>query len=81
MLRSSPASLSISAGRKDKLRPGDILGALTQDFGLKGDQIGKIEILDRVSFVAVDKTVSQLVLQKMQAGKIKGRRFVVNRVQ
>lgn len=73
-------TLSISGGRKDKLRPGDILGALTGDVGLKGDHIGKIEILDRVSFVAVDRSVAQNALSRLRQGKIKGRRFRVEAV-
>lgn len=73
-------TISISAGRKHKLRAGDILGALTGDVGLKGTQVGKIEILDRVSFVAVDSKVFGMALARLQAGKIKGRRFLVQRV-
>jgi ATP-independent RNA helicase DbpA len=73
-------TFSIAGGRKDKLRAGDILGALTGDIGLKGNQVGKIEILDRVSFVAVDRAVAREALGRLRQGKIKGRRFLVQRV-
>ncbi|MBI3295773.1 MAG: ATP-dependent RNA helicase DbpA [Deltaproteobacteria bacterium] len=73
-------TLSISAGRKDKLRPGDILGALTGDAGIKGEAVGKIEILDRMSFVALHRSVSATALSRLQSGKIKGRRFIVQMV-
>ena len=71
-------TISISAGRKDKLRPGDILGALTgESGGLKGDDVGKIEIHDRISYVAVRKDVAQHALKSLIEGKIKGRTFKV----
>jgi len=74
-------TLSISGGRKDKLRPGDILGALTGDAGLPGDQVGKIEILDHVSFVAIARDSSRQAFEGLQKGKIKNRRFVVQWVK
>ncbi len=53
-------TILISGGRKDKLRPGDILGALTGDAGgLRGEDIGKIEIHDRLSYVAVTSHLSR----------------------
>ncbi|HYP86710.1 MAG TPA: helicase-related protein, partial [Polyangiaceae bacterium] len=70
------ATLRLSGGRKDKLRPGDILGALTGEAGrLAGTDVGKIEIHDRFSYVAVAKNVSQRALQSLGAGRIKGKRF------
>ncbi|CAD5107343.1 ATP-dependent RNA helicase DbpA [Zestomonas carbonaria] len=69
--------LCISGGRKDKLRPGDILGALTGDAGLPGARIGKIAIFDFQAYVAVEREVAQQALQRLQAGKIKGRSFKV----
>ena len=74
-------TLRLSGGRKDKLRPGDILGALTGEAGLDGDSIGKIEIHERFSFVAVDKAVSQKALENLNRGRIKGRRFRVERAE
>ncbi len=74
-------TLSISAGRKDKLRPGDILGALTGDAGIAGTDVGKIEILDRVSFVAISRNSAKQAMARLSAGKIKGRKFIVQMVR
>jgi ATP-independent RNA helicase DbpA len=70
-------TISIAAGRKEKLRAGDILGALTGELGISGDHVGRIEILDHVSFVAINRTVSRSAFAALRSGKIKGRRFVV----
>jgi ATP-dependent RNA helicase DbpA len=75
-------TLRISGGRKQKMRPGDILGALTGEAGgLRGDQIGKIEIHDYFSYVAVDKSVSLAARKSLSAGRIKGKKFIVTLVQ
>ena len=66
-------SLCIAAGRKDKLRPGDILGALTGEAGIPGDKVGKIAIFDYQAFVAVDRAIARQALQRLASGKIKGR--------
>ena len=66
-------TLCIAAGRKDKLRPGDILGALTGDAGIPGDKVGKIAIFDYQAYVAVERSVAREALQRLQSGKIKGR--------
>lgn len=73
-------TLCIAGGRKDKVRPGDILGALTGEGGLAGDQVGKINIQEFQSFVAVDSAVSKQAFQCLELGKIKGRRFRVRRI-
>jgi ATP-independent RNA helicase DbpA len=66
-------TLCISAGRKDKLRPGDILGALTGDAGIPGAQVGKIAIFDFQAFVAVERSLALQALNCLSEGKIKGR--------
>ena len=69
-------TILISGGRKDKIRPGDILGALTGEAGgLKGDEIGKIEIQDKLSYVAVARNVGASAVKSINAGRIKGKRF------
>jgi ATP-independent RNA helicase DbpA len=82
-LRDAPMdTLRLSGGRKDKLRAGDILGALTGEAGgLLGTDVGKIEIHDHYSFVAVTKATSKKALLSLQQGRIKGRRFRVTRVE
>lgn len=72
-------TLYISGGRKDKVRPGDILGALTGEAGgLQSADIGKIEIHDRFSYVAVSKHIAERALKSLSEGKIKGKKFRVS---
>jgi len=66
-------TIQIDGGRKDKIRPGDILGALTGDAGLQGSQIGKIDIFDRSSYVALEHEAVRQALNYLANGKIKGR--------
>ena len=71
------STLCIATGRKDKLRPGDILGALTGDAGIPGKQVGKIAIFDFQAYVAVERGVARQALQRLNSGKIKGRSLKV----
>ncbi len=74
-------TLCIGAGRKQKLRPCDILGALTGDVGrLNRDHVGKIEIQDHQSFVAVSSKVARGAMKRLREGRIKGRRFEITMV-
>ncbi|MFW1678214.1 ATP-dependent RNA helicase DbpA [Pontibacter sp. JAM-7] len=77
---SKPAmvSLCISGGRKNKLRPGDILGALTGKNGIAGSQVGKIQIFDFISYVSVRREAVSSALDKL-ADNIKGKRYKVRR--
>ena len=68
-------TLVIEGGKKDKVRKGDILGALTGDVGLKGSSIGKIDIYDRQSYVAIESNLIDEAQKKLKNGKIKGKRF------
>jgi ATP-independent RNA helicase DbpA len=81
-LESEWETLSISAGRKDKMRPGDILGALTGEAGgLKATEVGKIEIHDHHAFVAVSKSIVRVAFQRLSEGRIKGRKHRIERVR
>jgi len=71
-------TLQIRGGRKDKVRPGDVLGALTANNSIAGDQIGKITIADKTSYVAVHRGSGKLALRTISEGKIKGRKFRAN---
>jgi ATP-independent RNA helicase DbpA len=72
-------TLKIEAGRKQKMRPADILGALTGEAaGLHGTDIGKIEIHDNFSYVAVARSVSRAAHKSLSTGRIKGKRFLVS---
>lgn len=68
-------TLQIEGGKKQKLRPGDILGALTAGEGIAGNQVGKIQLGDNWAFVAVDNTIAKKALATLQNGKLKGRTF------
>ncbi|HST28238.1 MAG TPA: ATP-dependent RNA helicase DbpA [Rudaea sp.] len=79
-LLAAMATLRIDGGRSDKMRPGDILGALTGDAGLPADAIGKIDVYATRSYVAIRRALADKALQRLRAGKIKGRSFRVARV-
>ncbi|WP_122232159.1 ATP-dependent RNA helicase DbpA [Pseudomonas syringae] len=66
-------TLCIGSGRKDKLRPGDILGALTGEAGIPGTQVGKIAIFDFQAYVAVERSMAKQALERLNNGKIKGK--------
>jgi len=68
-------TIAIQGGRHDRLRPGDIVGALTTGVGLAAADLGQITITDRISFVAVAAGVAERALDGLVAGKIKNRRF------
>ena len=70
-------TLRIDGGKTDKLRPGDILGALTGDAGLSSKFIGKIAIFPTRSYVAIAREQANKAVARLEAGKIKGRRFRV----
>lgn len=71
-------TLHINAGRKDKLSARDIVGALIAEAGLKADQIGRIEVQDKASYVAVPANQSQHILSALSSSRIKGRKFRVS---
>jgi ATP-independent RNA helicase DbpA len=71
------ATLCIAGGRKDKVRPGDILGALTGEAGFAATQVGKIALFDFQAYVAVERSIAKQALQRLNQGRIKGRSFKV----
>ncbi|WP_249978596.1 ATP-dependent RNA helicase DbpA [Vreelandella olivaria] len=75
------ATLQLAGGKKDKLRPGDILGALTSEGGLRGEQVGKIKVLARSAYVAVERSAVQKAQSKLERDKLKGRAFRVRRIR
>jgi ATP-independent RNA helicase DbpA len=74
-------TLSISGGRKDKIRAGDILGALTADTDISGDLIGKIDLFEKLAYVAVEQTIANKALKVLSDGKIKGRKFKIRKLR
>jgi len=70
-------TLCVDGGRRDKLRPGDLLGALTGDAGLAKEAVGKINTFDTRTYFAIDKKIAKTVLHQLREGKIKGKKFRV----
>ena len=66
-------TIQLDAGRKNKVRPGDLLGALTGEAGLAGSQVGKIDIFDLCSYVAIERNALRQALNYLANGKVKGR--------
>ncbi|WP_432468587.1 ATP-dependent RNA helicase DbpA [Agarivorans sp. Z349TD_8] len=71
------ATLQIDGGKKQKVRAGDILGALTGEDGIAGAQVGKINLFDNRAYVAVEREVLKRARKKLEHGKMKGRSFRV----
>jgi ATP-independent RNA helicase DbpA len=80
-LEAEMVTIQIDAGRKNKIRPGDILGALTGDAGLNGSQIGKIDIFDMSSYVAVTREALRQTMNYLSQGKVKGRAVRARRIR
>ena len=74
-------TLQIDGGKKQKVRPGDILGALTGQNGIAGHQVGKINIFEQSAFVAVERSVAKQALAILRKGKLKGRSFRARRIK
>ena len=68
-------TIAVDAGRQDKLRPGDLLGALTGDAGLPATAVGKIDVFPTRTYVAIAREWHDKALRRLRAGKIKGRTF------
>lgn len=77
VMKPAMATLQIDGGKKQKIRPGDILGALTGEQGIDGKQVGKIHLADNWAFVAVSRDATKPALKKLTEGKLKGRSFRV----
>jgi ATP-independent RNA helicase DbpA len=68
--------VQIAGGRKEKIRPGDVLGALTSTEGgpaYTREQIGKIQVTEFCTFVAVDRNIAKEACAKLNAGRVKGK--------
>ncbi|ANN76267.1 ATP-dependent RNA helicase DbpA [Bordetella flabilis] len=74
-LRAPMITLCIQGGKKDKLRPGDLLGALTGEGGLPFEQVGKINITESSSYVALNRESAKKAFARLSNGNIKGRKF------
>ncbi len=72
-LQAPMATLQLLVERREKIRAGDILGALTGDGGIAGDKIGKITIGEFSSYVAVQRDLARVALRHLAATKVKGK--------
>ncbi len=74
-------TIAVDAGRTDKLRPGDLLGALTGEAGLPGDAVGKIDVFPTRSYVAIARNWHGKAVEQLRAGKIKGKTFRIRNIR
>jgi ATP-independent RNA helicase DbpA len=74
-------TLLILGGRKEKIRAGDVLGALTGEAGFSKEQIGKINITESSTYVAVARGIAKEALRKLSAGTVKGKKVKVHLLQ
>jgi ATP-dependent RNA helicase DeaD len=65
--------LYISLGERDKVGPGDILGAVTGESGIAGSQVGRIDIRDTFSIVEVEEPQAELVIRSLNGITVRGR--------
>jgi ATP-independent RNA helicase DbpA len=75
--QSTMITMRIEGGKKQKIRPGDIVGALTSDNALTFEQIGKIQVSANWAYVAVQRETIKVAFKKLSEGKLKGRKFRV----
>lgn len=73
-------SICVSGGKKDKLRPGDLLGAFTNEMGLRKEDIGKINVFEFSSYIAVKRAVIAQAMGRENLCKIKGRQFKIREI-
>jgi ATP-independent RNA helicase DbpA len=73
-------TLCVAGGRKEKVRAGDILGALTGEAGIDGKAVGKITVTDYATYVAIARQEADKALGRLIKGRIKGRKFKVRRL-
>ncbi|MFM2140174.1 MAG: hypothetical protein RLZZ25_439 [Gemmatimonadota bacterium] len=73
------AKLYVGGGRKLKIRPGDIVGAITHEMSLDASAIGAIQIWDRHSIVEVPETIADDVIRTLSATTIKGKKLQIRR--
>ncbi len=79
-LRPPMVTLQILGGRKEKIRKGDVLGALTKDLGLPAAAIGRIDVNDFSTYVAVQRDMAERALRGLNEGRVKGRAVKARRL-
>jgi ATP-independent RNA helicase DbpA len=79
-LKPAMVTLELSGGRKNKIRPGDVLGALTASKKLAGSDVGNIKVTDNATFIAVRRELGNEALDILGNEKVKGRRFRIRKI-
>jgi hypothetical protein len=74
-------TLYIGKGKKDKISRGDIVGFLCKKGDIRGEEIGRIDVKDRYTYVAVPKNKANTILRMVQGEKIKGIKTIVEYVK
>lgn len=72
--------VEIAGGKRDKLRPGDILGALTVECGLEKQQVGKISVSEMRTYVALDRDIIDWAFERFSQCRIKAKQFKMRRI-
>ncbi len=78
VLQAEMRTLVVGGGKRDKVRAGDLLGALTGDAGINGKAVGKIDVVERHSYVAIARVQAERACSRLKRGKIKGKKFPVH---
>ena len=78
-LEAPMVTISIDGGRKNKLRPGDVLGALTGEAGIPGSEVGKINVFNFHTYVAISRGSAKAALACLSTNKIKGRFYKIRK--
>jgi ATP-dependent RNA helicase DeaD len=73
------AKIYIGAGRKAKIRPGDIVGAIANELQIDAEAVGAIEIFDRFSLVEVPEEIAEDIIDALRSTHIKGKKVPVRR--
>ena len=73
-------TLQIVGGRKEKIRAGDVLGALTGEAGFAREQVGRIQVGEQSTYVAVAREIGDAALARLNGGRVKGKKVKVRRL-
>lgn len=78
--KAAMVTLQIDGGKKQKVRPGDVVGALTSSESINGTDIGKIKVFDFSTYVSVKRDLAHEALSTLSHKKIKAKSFKVRRI-
>jgi ATP-independent RNA helicase DbpA len=76
-IQSKWQTIYVNGGKKTKMRAGDLLGALTAGIGLEKNDVGKIDILEFCSYVALRSNIAKKSASQLENTKIKGKYYKI----